>query len=355
MNTFETYDDVVRAAWNMHKSLYPMNGYYSVVSMHGAARYSKFMKDQKLLEEMLGIARPFLDGKVTQMSGAYGKTNYCCGGNFTAWLGARGYLDDKDVKTLERYADALCNEQERAGNRMYQFPGRPDFFWIDSVYGVCPFLVWIGLATGRKDFIEEALFQMKMHHQVLFDPSCKLYHQAINARGDGKLTPAHWSRGMGWAMHALAELAYEIPKDHPDYPAILEMYRLGAEGCAASQDENGMWHQAIESLDTYVESSGTALIAYALARGSKNGTLDREKFLPVFIKAIKGLARYVALDGSVFNCCVGCLAPGNGTVEEYAKVPWRLNDPHAFGPVILAFGEAQHLWNCNIIPSYKEL
>ena len=95
MNTFETYDDVVRAAWDMHKSLYPMNGYYSVVSMHGAARYSKFMKDQKLLEEMLGIARPFLDGKVTQMSGAYGKTNYCCGGNFTAWLGARGYLDDK--------------------------------------------------------------------------------------------------------------------------------------------------------------------------------------------------------------------------------------------------------------------
>jgi unsaturated rhamnogalacturonyl hydrolase len=37
------------------------------------------------------------------------------------------------------------------------------------------------------------------------------------------------------------------------------------------------------------------------------------------------------------------MCPGNGTPEEYAAHPHRLNDHHAFGPAALAFGQALRL------------
>lgn len=349
------YTSIVKSLWARHKASCPMNGYPALVSLHGMARFAKFMKDGALMAEMKEMARPFLDGKVEKMYGAYGQTVYRFGGNFTAYLAARGELPQSDLDTLIHSASLLCNNHERAGNGAFQMPGKPGFHWIDTVFGVCPFLVWTGNTAGRPDFVDEACRQMKLHHQMLFDPSIKLYYQAVNAHGDGKLTPAHWSRGVGWGVYALAEMLYDVPKTHPDYQTLLAMFHEVMDGCLASCDTDGMWHQAMESHETYVESSGSALIAYAMARGVKNGSLDAEKYQPALVKTLKALARYVALDGSVFNCCIGCLAPGAGTVEDYDKRQWKINDAHAFGPMILAFGEAQHLLPLEIVPPFDEL
>lgn len=46
---------------------------------------------------------------------------------------------------------------------------------------------------------------------------------------------------------------------------------------------------------------------------------------------------------SVRNTCVGCLSPGAGKIADYLARPPATNDPHAFGPVTLAFGVAPRL------------
>ncbi|NJO69145.1 MAG: DUF4861 domain-containing protein [Bacteroidetes bacterium] len=40
------------------------------------------------------------------------------------------------------------------------------------------------------------------------------------------------------------------------------------------------------------------------------------------------------------HCCFSCRCPGKGTKLDYINHPWVYNDPHAFGPVVLAFAQA---------------
>ena len=66
--------------------------------------------------------------------------------------------------------------------------------------------------------------------------------------------------------------------------------------------------------------------------------------------------RYISLDGSVFNTCTGCLAPGvAGTVADYASHPWFLNEEHAAGPQIMMLSQAETLVRRNDIPTLNQL
>jgi unsaturated rhamnogalacturonyl hydrolase len=108
------------------------------------------------------------------------------------------------------------------------------------------------------------------------------------------------------------------------------------------QDDNGMWHQEMTDFDSYPESSGTGLILYALGVALELGICPA-KWRENFTRGLKGYSAYIAIDGSVHNCCIGCLSPGDGSKEAYKARKWELNDSHAFGPVGLAFAQAWKL------------
>ncbi len=194
--------------------------------------------------------------------------------------------------------DDLCKNQHRDSRGIFDMPngnrrdGSEGFIWIDTVFGVCPFLLWTGLAAGRQDFIDESCFQMLKHHEILFNKELKVYHQAINYDAPGELTPSFWSRGCGWGALALAEMVYDLPKDHKDYPDILQAFQDLMEGCRNHMDEDGMLHQAMEDKTSYPETSGTALVLYAMGRGIKNKSLDAAEYKEVFLRGLEGISRY---------------------------------------------------------------
>jgi len=57
-------------------------------------------------------------------------------------------------------------------------------------------------------------------------------------------------------------------------------------------------------------------------------------------QGLRGYLSYIALDGSVHQTCTGCLCPDGGALPAYLARAHKLNDTHAFGPVVLAFGQA---------------
>ncbi|MBS1370289.1 MAG: glucuronyl hydrolase [Lentisphaeria bacterium] len=356
-----SFADVAMQVWKRNRAECPMESYSSVLALHAMARLAKIVKSPELMAEIRQVLYPFYTGKVENAVGVYGRTVYCCGGNATAFLFHRGELPEaRDI--LVRQAEKLIREQSRDKNGLFDMPSgnrrnhSRGFIWIDTVFGVCPFLLWTGLAAGRPDFVEEAVRQMTGHHEILFNPENRLYHQAFNAQEPDALTPAHWGRGHGWGVLALAELCYDLPPEHPAAPKLLAMYRDAMEGALAVQDGDGMWHQVLDDHTSYAESSCTGLILYAMGRGIKNGRLDEAHYRDSYLKGLRALSRCVAFDGSVFNCCVGCLAIGeNSTAEEYKAHPWKLNDCHAFGPVEIAYGVAESLARSGRIPDYKTL
>ena len=68
-----------------------------------------------------------------------------------------------------------------------------------------------------------------------------------------------------------------------------------------------------------------------------------DHWMAAFRKGLRGLLPYVSTDYDVFHTCKGCLCPRNGTKLDYAAVPPVVNDPHAFGPLVLSFGVASQL------------
>lgn len=344
------YEEIARKAWRVFRRTHGLNSYASILALAAWERIGKFTRNDAILEESKQLAREYLSGHVPSVSGAYNSYIYQQGGNATAWLLARGYLPEAE-QILVAAAERLCREFPRDDEGLFIHPNRTDnLLWIDTVFGVCPFLVWVGRATGRNEFIEESVHQMLGHHRALFDPATKLYHQA---RFGGKLS-AVWSRGVGWGVYALAELCYDLPQEFPRRDEVRDAFRAVIDGCLAVQDADGMFHQCMEDSGSYPESSGTGLVLYGMGRGIKNGSLDRKKMVEPFLRGLHGLLRCIALDGSIYHCCTGCLAPGEATIASYAMHPWKCNDIHAAGPVILAFGQAEQLYRNQLIPSFDE-
>ena len=91
--------------------------------------------------------------------------------------------------------------------------------------------------------------------------------------------------------------------------------------------------------ESYVETSGSGLILYAIGRGIHAGVLSRS-YLENFQRGLRGYLTYIAQGGSVFNTCEGCLCPGDGSIAAYMAKPWRLNDIHSFGPAVMTLAMA---------------
>lgn len=94
--------------------------------------------------------------------------------------------------------------------------------------------------------------------------------------------------------------------------------------------------------EAYVETSGSGLILYAIGAGIQSGILN-DSYRVSFEKGLAGLLAYISSDLDIYHTCRGCLCPGTGTKLEYRAQAPVVNDPHAFGPVVLAMGQAHLL------------
>lgn len=345
-----SYLNIVENIWTTFKENHNWNSYASILALSAYERIGKFEHIDSIIDECVAISRSYLNGEVGSVGGAYDQYIYRVGGSATAWLYARGFIPEAEEKLIAG-AERLLNEFPRSPEGAFMGPWKKEeLIWIDSLFAVCPYLVWLGETTGRKDFTDAAIDQLMLHHQILFDPETKLYRQA---RKDGRLS-AIWGRGVGWAVYAMAEMTYDL-RNHERFNEVAEIYRNVIDGCLAVQDENGLFHQVLNDPSSYVESSGSGLILYGFGRGVKNQIVPREKVYEPFLRGIKGLTGMITLDGSVNDCCCGCLFPGDGSRDAYANHPRKTNDIHAAGAMLCAFGQAEQLYVNKLIPSFEEL
>ncbi len=308
------------------------------------ALQTKSAEDIKWTEDRLN---GFLAGNYQQLMGAY--NFYNIGGAAAAQMIQNGYLGQYR-QLLKDTADKLLENAPRSTQGMIASEKYcdKDQIWIDMVFAVCPFLLFTGLACGEEQYLNEAVEQIRIMHSVFWNEQTQLYHQCLNFRGPGKLSEDHWSRGNGWGILAMAELVRYLPagarRDEMDAYLLRHI-----KGCLKVQDENGMWHQEMSDHTSYVETSGTGLILYAIGVSLLRGIAD-EGWREKFIAGLEGYLSYITLNGSIHNCCTGCLCPGDGSKEAYKANKWILNDPHAFGPAGLAFGVAAELGISDVEP-----
>lgn len=131
-----------------------------------------------------------------------------------------------------------------------------------------------------------------------------------------------WGRGNGWYAAGMAEIIRDLPKSHKDYVAINEGYQKMMNGLLQYQIPQGeagagLWKQVLDSDDerNWAETSGSAMFAYAIITGVRNGWLDVETFGPVARNAWLGLVGKFTIDGKLQDTSMWAYKPDSHVTE----------------------------------------
>tara|TARA_R110000868_G_scaffold32933_1_gene119823 strand:+ start:20318 stop:21463 length:1146 start_codon:yes stop_codon:yes gene_type:complete len=230
----------------------------------------------------------------------------------------------------------------------------PNQMWLDGLYMGEPFYAQYTTTFENGKNLDDIAHQFELIQLHATDKKTGLlYHgwdeskQMAWANAQTGTSPNFWSRSIGWYAMALVDVLDYFPKEHPKQKELVGYLNAVAESLVKFQDKSGLWYQVTDqgnSEGNYLEASGSAMFAYAFAKGANKGYLPA-KYKAIANKAFDGLTEKlikVSADGEVTitqACAVAGLG-GNpyrdGSYEYYVNERKQDNDPKATGPFILA-------------------
>lgn len=212
---------------------------------------------------------------------------------------------------------------------------------LDSTQEYVARMARAGKHSGDHAFFAEAAKQIRLYRSIVRDSNTGLWHQGrgwIKDQPD-TVSPGVWSRGHGWLLRGLTAALAEMPRDSAEYREMQAALVELADALVVRQQPSGMWHCLLDRPATAspAESSGTAMIATALARATREGTLQGDKYRDAARRAFEALPKYVDDAGIVLS-----VSPGPGPLES--ETPWLVESfppGNDHGPFALIFAAAE--------------
>lgn len=235
------------------------------------------------------------------------------------------FKEEKYLKKAKELGDFIISYKDRlpSGGIVHE-PGTRQL-WIDTTYMICPLMVRLG-----GPYKEEGLRQLYIHIRYLMNPNVFLFYHAWD-ENTLSLTQHYWARGNGWILATLVEIFPYLEEEDRDY--IESIVKGMASILSKLQDKSGLWHTLINMKDTYLETSGSALLGYGIHRAIQLGILD-EGYLDVVNKTLKGIRARISKEGDVLGVSEGT-GPGDYIYYAKRKVGVFL---HGQGTVLLFLG-----------------
>lgn len=320
-----------------------LGDYKGSVYLQGLTELALASGDEQIVAKVEKALSGYVSG---ERKGRGNFTSYIYGGTSVAELHYRGYEAYAALAT--EAADRMWKEQKRnADGHMvpaWDYIDEKNPVFVDVLLAVTPLFLYEGLKENRQEYVDYAVWSLIDVLNVLADKETGLYHQAraVKALGKDEISMDCWSRGNGWASLAYAALLHDLPASHPQYGTVCNMARKFFKAVAKYQDADGLWHQEMTMHDSFVESSGSALLLYGLGAAIEEGILPRS-YVKTFEKGLSGLLTYISERGDVGNVCWSCLAEGDCSKQAYASHIHYANEAHGFGTVLLALSQALRL------------
>jgi unsaturated rhamnogalacturonyl hydrolase len=280
---------------------------------------------------------------------------------------ARGEQNAAYTRAVQTLRAQMATQPRTSEGGFWHKKRYPEQMWLDGLYMASPFLAQYAALFHEPALFDDVARQLVLMDRHSYDPATGLFWHAwdeshTQAWADPKtgLSPNFWSRAIGWYAMAIVDSLDYLPVSQPEIDGIVDSLRRAADGIVRWQDPaTGVWWQ-IPNLGTrpgnYLESSGSAMFVYALAKGVNKGYLPREPYLPAILKGYAGLLHSFVKanpDGSIrlTSVCSGAglgytMADGrprDGSFAYYMAEPVVDNDPKGTGPFILAGLEVEKL------------
>jgi len=234
----------------------------------------------------------------------------------------------------------------------------PNQVWLDGLYMAQPFYMQYELTYNDGKNCQDSYNQFMNVYGLMRDLRNGLYYHAYDDSRESfwcdpvtGLSDNFWLRAMGWYAMALIDTAEIMPDSlKEEKENLLKNYRELIDAMLPYQDkESGMWYQVVNRggiSPNYLETSGSAIFAYAIMKSVRLGFLDPSYFA-YGKKAFDGICRtYLSEKDGELQLGGICLVAGlgnkemrEGTFEYYMREPVVMNDAKGVAPLILAYVE----------------
>jgi unsaturated rhamnogalacturonyl hydrolase len=262
--------------------------------------------------------------------------------------------DSRYATVLQLLRKQIAEQPRTASGGFWHKKIYPNQMWLDGLYMGEPFYAQYTVQYENGAQLNDIAKQFELIQLHATDPKTGLlYHgwdeskQMPWADKTTGCSPNFWSRSIGWYVMALVDVLDYFPKDHPKRNELIGYLNAISNSLVKFQDPSGLWYQVTDkggNEGNYLESSGSSMFAYAMAKGANKGYLPK-KFKTIANKAFDGLTTQLIKtdpDGQIHitqACAVAGLG-GNpyrdGSYSYYVNERKKDNDPKATGSFILA-------------------
>ncbi len=312
--------------------------YTGSLLLQAMAELAVVENDKEAIAESVALFKKF---RTKEIDGRGSFISYSAGGSGAAYLNYLGVDTSLNTQVSEA-AQRMVDKQKRSSEGVLTanwVADSLDAVFIDMAFAVTPYLLYTGLKEANKGYIDLAVFETLELFKILKDDKTGLLHQGRGFQGKGSISQDNWSRGNGWGAMGIATLVRDLPASHPKRGEVEKVAKAFFDAVLRYQNSAGLWHQEMTDKTSFTETSGSGLLLYGLGIMLEKGLL-RKTHGSNFTRGLNGLTAYIAEDGGVSHACFSCLCPRKGRKEDYVNHVWVYNDPHAFGPVILAYAQA---------------
>lgn len=310
-------------------------------------RLGQLTRDDKYLKYIKKYIDHFLDEEGNYKGGGLTNLdNFMTGSAFCTLYGRTG--EEKYKKAALQILKAVDLYPSSDG----QFwPGnRSPNMWIDGVFMMQMFLIRCAQFVGEADYCYDiACRNIIAAARHLQRPDGLVLHawttepeKAVWADKTTGLSPEVWSEGMGWYTLVVPELLAILPRSHPNYKEVLDIYLKMCKGLKNVQDEKtGGWFMVVDKGDNplnFIDPSGSAMFTYSIQRGIQLGLLKAKDYMSVAQRGYHSLFPFVQVNErgllDVIGACDGVTIKKN--FVEYVTVPKILNAKEAVAGILWA-------------------
>jgi unsaturated rhamnogalacturonyl hydrolase len=205
--------------------------------------------------------------------------------------------DKQMIADVEFHLNAILKNPKRGP--VVGWRGDDNWDWCDALYMAPPVFSRMYSITKNQAYLDTMAVLWNDTYNLLYDKNEKLFYRdtRFSEKTDGtqKLSKngkkIFWSRGNGWVIGGLTRILQDMPKNYESRAKFETVFKEMCAKIASLQGKDGLWRSSLLDAEEYPapETSGSGFFCYALAYGINNGLLPSEKYLPVMLKAWKGL------------------------------------------------------------------
>lgn len=283
--------------------------------------------------------------------------------------------------------DYIKTNQRTAEGSFWHKKSYPYQVWLDGTYMALPTMLQYEIDNNNSSDIDtvcdDITNQFNIVYTKLRDETTGLYYHGYDAQADkssksynlskaqswakntdNACSKSFWLRGNAWYIMALIDTIELMPASQTENKAtLISIYKQAVDDILKYQDTStGMWYQVIDnpsntySQYNYLETSGSAGLAYAIMKGSNMGILN-ESYYYRGLKAFNGICdNKLTVSNSAITLKDICGVAGlcntsstatagpkhssrDGSYEYYVSEKKVENDAKGMAPLIMAYSE----------------